>query len=83
MLLSNTKALPVKNKFHSSQLENKVAKQLNGVHFYGSHTYTNKWKTRFDYRKSLNKKISRNAFIFDWIKTYFLYKKTQNGKKKI
>ena len=37
--------------------------------------FTNKWKIRFDYRKSLHKKISLNALIFDWIKIYFLYKK--------
>ena len=43
--------------------------------------FTNKWKTRFDYRKSLNKKISLNVLIFDWIKIYFLYKKTPDGNE--
>ena len=54
-----------------------MAKQLNEVYFYVSHVrrsqntehakvlsyFTNKWKTRFDYRKSLNKNISLNTFF--------------------
>ena len=43
--------------------------------------FTNKWKIRFDYRKSLHKKISLNALIFDWIKIYFLYKKPRMETK--
>ena len=54
-----------------------MAKQLNEVYFYVSHVrrsqntehakvlsyFTNKWKTRFDYQKSLNKNISLNTFF--------------------
>ena len=54
-----------------------MAKQLNEVYFYVSHVrqsqntehakvlsyFINKWKTRFDYRKSLNKNISLNTFF--------------------
>ena len=85
MLQSNTKSLPVKTYFTLLRKQIWEAKQLSEVHFYGSHMhrnqntdhaktlwhFINKSKTRFDYRKSLNKNISLNALIFEWIKICF------------
>ena len=45
--------------------------------------FSNKWKTRFDYQKSLNKRDSLNALIFRLIKQNIFYiKKTPDGNKK-
>ena len=66
-------------------------KQLNEVYFYGPHArrnqntehakvlryFTNKWKTRFDYRKSLSKKVSLNTFFCLNKDIFFVRKKVQ------
>ena len=65
-----------------------MAKQLNEIYFYVSRVrpsqntehailrqITSKWKTRFDYRKLLNKKISLNTFFLIEYKYIFLYEK--------
>ena len=82
----NTKPLHVKEYFIPlKHRQTWVPKQLDKVHFYGSHVhwshntehvkvsryFTNKQKTRFDYRKHLNKKILLNTFF--WL--YFHKKK--------
>ena len=86
MIKSNTKPLLVKVYFAPlKQKTNLSGNTVNEVYVYVSHVrrsqntehakvlryFTNKWKTRFDYRKSLNKKISLNTLFLIELKIYF------------
>ena len=90
MIKSNIKPTLVNcTWFLSNRRQIWVAKQLNKVYLYVSHVrwsqntehakvlsyFTNKYKTRLDYRNSLNKNIWLNTFFFNWIKIYFLWEK--------